>query len=380
MDEKGENMSYEILPGATIGIIGEGITSRYLAQAAHNMGYQVAAYSSTAESAVFKDADYRFLGDKDNDDEIESFAALSNMITYTSAWLPTQITDKLANQTVPQGTTILDITDDHALAKAFYENESLNILPYETGSSLDEIAQAGARLGYPIIVKPIFKHKHIDDQVILRGDWDLGLVAPLIDGGTLLVEPWLENTKSFVMTAVRGSHDDTTLYPLRQVETPEQGLTRAWTVGDVSDEIVTEIKHVTEKLGRALNYIGAYDVTFLVSENGTLYLRNVIPGLSKTTVLYDVSVNISVTMQHLRAVTGQRLAEVIFEESAVYMPITEKEADKLYRHWQIQPRWQISMYQLPSLLPQMGHVLAVGSSSEQLLNQLHVAGVWQFND
>ena len=62
------------------------------------------------------------------------------------------------------------------------------------------------------------------------------------------------------------------------------------------------------------------------------------------------------------------------------MPITEKEADKLYRHWQIQPRWQISMYQLPSLLPQMGHVLAVGSSSEQLLNQLHVAGVWQFND
>ncbi|HJG84098.1 MAG TPA: ATP-grasp domain-containing protein [Weissella thailandensis] len=373
-------MSYEILPGTTIGIIGEGITSRYLAQAAHNMGYQVAAYSSTAESAVFKDADYRFLGDKDNDDEIESFAALSDMITYTSAWLPTQITDKLANQTVPQGTTILDITDDHALAKAFYENESLNILPYETGSSLDEIAQAGAKLGYPIIVKPIFKHKHIDDQVILRGDWDLGLVAPLIDGGTLLVEPWLENTKSFVMTAVRGSHDDTTLYPLRQVETPEQGLTRAWTVGDVSDEIVTEIKHVTEKLGRALNYIGAYDVTFLLSENGTLYLRNVIPGLSKTTVLYDVSVNISVTMQHLRAVTGQRLAEVIFEESAVYMPITEKEADKLYRHWQIQPHWQISMYQLPSLLPQMGHVLAVGSSSEQLLNQLHVAGVWQFND
>ncbi|WP_258089124.1 ATP-grasp domain-containing protein [Weissella fangxianensis] len=373
-------MSYEILPGKTIGIIGEGITSRYLAQAAHNMGYQVAAYSSTAESAVLKGADYRFLGDKDNDDEIESFVALSNMITYTSAWLPTQITDKLANQTVPQGTTILDITDDHALAKAFYENESLNILPYETGSSLDEIAQAGARLGYPIIVKPIFKHKHIDDQVILRGDWDLGLVAPLIDGGTLLVEPWLENTKSFVMTAVRGTHDDTTLYPLRQVETPEQGLTRAWTVGDVSDEIVTEIKHVTEKLGSALNYIGAYDVTFLVSENGTLYLRNVIPGLSKTTVLYDVSVNISVTMQHLRAVTGQRLAEVIFEESAVYMPITEKEADKLYRHWQIQPHWQISMYQLPGLLPQMGHVLAVGSSSEQLLNQLHVAGVWQFND
>lgn len=114
MDEKGENMSYEILPGATIGIIGEGITSRYLAQAAHNMGYQVAAYSSTAESVVFKDADYRFLGEKDNDDEIESFVALSDMITYTSAWLPTQITNQLTNQVVPQGTTILDITDDHA--------------------------------------------------------------------------------------------------------------------------------------------------------------------------------------------------------------------------------------------------------------------------
>ena len=137
---------------------------------------------------------------------------------------------------------------------------------------------------------------------------------------------------------------------------------------------------MTEKLGQALNYIGAYDVTFLVSENGTLYLRNTIPGLSKTTVLYDVSVNIGVTMQHLRAVTGQRLSEVVFEAAAIYMPISDKEESKLYRHWQIQPHWQVSIYHSSTLLPQIGHVLAAGSSSEQLLNQLHVAGVWQFND
>jgi 5-(carboxyamino)imidazole ribonucleotide synthase len=95
-------MSYEVLPGKTIGIIGDGITSRYLAQAAHNMGYHIAGYSSYAESVLLKEADYRFVGQEDNDDEIESFVALSDIITYTSAWLPMQITDQLTNQVVPQ--------------------------------------------------------------------------------------------------------------------------------------------------------------------------------------------------------------------------------------------------------------------------------------
>ncbi len=373
-------MSYEVLPGKTIGIIGDGITSRYLAQAAHNMGYHIAGYSSYAESVLLKEADYRFVGQEDNDDEIESFVALSDIITYTSAWLPMQITDQLTNQVVPQGTNILDITDDHALAKAFYESESLNILPYETGSSLDEIAQAGTKLGYPIIVKPVFKHKNIDDQVILRGEWDLGLVAPMIDGSTLLIEPWLDNTQSFVMTAVRSANNEIALYPLRQVQAISANLNSAWTVGNIADAVVGEITKVTEKLGAALNYVGAYDVTFLLSDHGTLYLRNVIPGLSKTTVLYDVSVNISVASQHLRAITGQKLADVVFEHAAVYLPITEKEEPLLYRHWQIQSHWQIAMYSFGNLLPQTGHVLAYGTSSEQLLNQLQVAGIWQFDN
>ncbi len=373
-------MSYEVLPGKTIGIIGDGITSRYLAQAAHNMGYHIAGYSSYAESVLLKEADYRFVGQEDNDDEIESFVALSDIITYTSAWLPMQITDQLTNQVVPQGTNILDITDDHALAKAFYESESLNILPYETGSSLDEIAQAGTKLGYPIIVKPVFKHKNIDDQVILRGEWDLGLVAPMIDGSTLLIEPWLDNTQSFVMTAVRSANNEIALYPLRQVQAISANLNSAWTVGNIADAVVGEITKVTEKLGAALNYVGAYDVTFLLSDHGTLYLRNVIPGLSKTTVLYDVSVNISVASQHLRAITGQKLADVVFEHAAVYLPITEKEGPLLYRHWRIQSHWQIAMYRFGNLLPQTGHVLAYGTSSEQLLNQLQVAGIWQFDN
>src|SRR5699024_11440315 len=100
MDEKGENMSYEILPGTTIGIIGEGITSRYLAQAAHNMGYQVAAYSSAAESAVFKDADYRFLGDKDIIIEFKSLASHLTLITIPPSCFPKKLTIKLDIKTV----------------------------------------------------------------------------------------------------------------------------------------------------------------------------------------------------------------------------------------------------------------------------------------
>ena len=153
-------MSLEFLPGSTIGILGDDMMSQYVAQVAHNMGYNVAAYSTNPEAPVLSEADYRFVETAGDLTALQNFLALSSMVTYTSSWLPAKVIDALAESRLPQGTDLLQLTDDHALGRAFAESQSLNILPYETVSSLDEVAHAAADLGYPVVVKPIFKHKH----------------------------------------------------------------------------------------------------------------------------------------------------------------------------------------------------------------------------
>lgn len=373
-------MSLEFLPGSTLGILGDGVTSRTLAQSAHNMGYNVAAYSTNPDAPVLAEADYRFVEQGNQLTEFESFMALSSMVTYTSSWLPANMITELQSARLPQGTELLELTDDHALGRAFSEAQSFNILPYATVSSLDEVAHAAAELGYPVVVKPIFKHKHHDDTVILRGDWDLGLVAPMIDGGTLIVETWLDDAQEFAMTAVRGVNGEIKTYPLRQTMVAQQQLRRAWTVGDIADDLMTVMLGVTERVGDVLQYIGAYNVAFFYSATGNLYVRDIAAGIQPTATLYDATTNVSVAEQHLRAITGQALTDVLMSQAAVYMPFTADQIDALSRHWSIQSNWKFSFYQNDMMLPQAGHVLACGSSANQLFNQLHVAGVWEFEE
>ena len=108
-------MSLEFLPGSTLGILGDGVTSRTLAQSAHNMGYNVAAYSTNPDAPVLAEADYRFVEQGNQLTEFESFMALSSMVTYTSSWLPANMITELQSARLPQGTELLELTDDHAL-------------------------------------------------------------------------------------------------------------------------------------------------------------------------------------------------------------------------------------------------------------------------
>ena len=373
-------MSLEFLPGSTIGILGDDMMSQYVAQVAHNMGYNVAAYSTNPEAPVLSEADYRFVETAGDLTALQNFLALSSMVTYTSSWLPAKVIDALTESRLPQGTDLLQLTDDHALGRAFAESQSLNILPYETVSSLDEVAHAAADLGYPVVVKPIFKHKHHDDTVILRGDWDLGLVAPMIDGGTLIVETWLDDVQEFAMTAVRGVTGDIKIYPLRQTAVATDHMRRAWTIGDIADDLMTVMLGVTEQVGEALQYIGAYNVAFFYSSTGNLYIRDIAAGFQETAAVYTATTNVSVAEQHVRAITGQALSDILINQAAIYMPFTTEQVPALMRHWEIQANWQIYFYRFPDTTGKAGYVLACGPSVTLLFNQLHVAGVWQFDD
>jgi len=372
-------MSFEILPEATIGIISDNIMGKYLAQVAHNMGYSVAAYSTLKNAPILQEADYCFVDDGDALVEFENFLALVTVVTYTSGWLPPKLVAMLKDVNLPQGTELLELTDDHALGRAFSETQALNLLPYESVSSLDEVATAVRNLGYPVVVKPIFKHKHHDDTVILRGDWDLGLVAPLIDGGALLVESWLDNLQEFSITAVRNQQGQLQLYPIRQTQRIANNLRRAWTIDELSDEVAAVMTEITTKIGHNINVIGTFSVNFFYSATGNLYVRDITGGIEDTAILYDVTTSFSVLAQHLRAITGQALADVLLTQAGIYMPITVDQKEALFRHWQIQPNWQVYLATQPTVNQQAGYVLTTGSAATQLFNQLHVAGIWDFD-
>lgn len=373
-------MRKEVFPGATIGIYGDDNRAADLAMQAQKMGYQVAVLSNHKKAPALRFADYRFVADVENWQQAQDeFVGLSEITTYASDWLPFSMTERLDADKLPQGKDMLELTDDHALSRALFESQSMNILPYVMVSSLDEVALAAKQLGYPVVVKPIFKHQHHEETLVLEGEWDLGRVARLIDGSTLIMQTWLTDVREFAMTAVRDQKGELSIYPMRETQIDEQNFRRAWLVSDVTDEFHQEIESITRRLGQALNYVGAYTVSFLYNtQNGFLYVRDVAGGITETTQLYGVATNVSVEEQHLRAITGQAMKSVMLVDHAMMMPFTEWQEERLYRHWSIKSNWDIVRYQEVDEHQQAGYVLVTGTTTDNIMNQLKIANIWDF--
>jgi 5-(carboxyamino)imidazole ribonucleotide synthase len=373
-------MQETLLPGLTIGIYGQNRASQDLVIAAKKMGYHTAVLSVESKAPALEYADLKFIAQSENWQQVQNeFSTLSNMITYGSSWLPSQLIDKLDLEKLPQGKEMLELTDDHAMSRALFESQSMNILPYVMVSTLNEVVEAAKQLGFPVVVKPIFKHQQHERTVVLQGEWDLGNVAGLIDGSTLIVQTWLDNVREFAMTAVRNQKGEFVFYPLRQTEVDENGLRRAWIVENVTPEFSDEVRAITQRLGDAVNYVGAYSVSFLYGNNGFLYVRDLAAGITETARVYDLATNIAVPEQHLRAITGQALINVELIKPTVLMPFVDGQKAALYRHWQIKPEWRISTF-WEHQEKQAGYVLASGEKTDDLLNQLKIANVWKFKE
>lgn len=365
-------MSLELLPGSVIGILGDQTSSHYLIQTAHNLGYTVATYTDQTNLVTSGEADYQFKGT----DQWETFVGISSVITYTSTWLTLEMTEKLAKLSLPQGVNLLEMTDDHAISRAFLESIGVNILPYALAISLEEIAGNAHRLGYPVVVKPIFKHGPHSQRVILHGEYDLGLVAPLIDGGTLLVESWLDNVAELTVTAVRDGQGDVVIYPINYRKLLDQQNALLWSsTNQLPADVVEAVNYTVEQIGQNIASVGAYTVAFLYSDTGNLYVRDVLAGLDDNSVLYSTTANISVYENHLRALAGQALAPVREVQQAILLPFNSEQIDKLQKHWQIKPEWRVFYH--PG--NQSGYVITSGRSMDELWNQLLIAGVWDLS-
>lgn len=368
-------MAFHLLPGNTMGIMSDDLTGQTLAQHAHDMGFNVAGFSEFPDAPVLSEADEAFIGQE----QLEEFKAKSDVITYTAPWLSPDLIDQLQGTVLPQGLDLVSITGDHAISRAFNEAYAVNILPYRIATSLDDVEESGRILGYPVVVKPIFKHKHHDETVILHGMWDLGLVAPMVDGGTMLVENWLDPVREFSVTAVRSEQGDVQAFPIRETKKQMQHLRQAWTVDDLDADLIEAIQDVLTRISTALDYVGAFSVNFFFSAEGNLYVRDVLPGLHATDGVYEGITSISVAQQHLRAITGQPLQTIKQFGAAMYLPVTARERTSVIWNWGIQDTWSVNLYRNPGTALKIGHVNIIGSNTNDLLQKVSATQVWNID-
>lgn len=373
-------MTTAIYPGSTLGIIGIDRNGGALIACAKKAGFNVVVYVDHARPAITKMADETIVGAYNDRAKLTEFGETCDAILYQTPNVDSRVMHYL-NQyaAVPQGINGLEIIQDRLMERAFLDQVNINIAPYVTVVSLDDVYQSIDSIGYPALLKPI--QRGLGEQsMIIRRQSDITRAADFIDTGTYLLESWIDHTAEYTMTAATDGKD-TEIFPLAKLNfSKDRQLISVASPAEVNDDLLQEMQRIVQSVADSLQYNGVFSVNFYVTGTGSLYVKNVELGLTSIANIYDTTANVNQYEEQIRAAVGMPLHIIQPLQVGLLMVVRKYQQTAIQRQWLIKNNWQFRFFNDREGDDQsiLGFVWVTGSVNlVDLENQVDDTEVWQ---
>ncbi|MCC4508047.1 ATP-grasp domain-containing protein [Lactobacillus reuteri] len=333
-----------IYPGSTLGIIGINRNGAALIAAAKKAGFNVGVYVDRSQPSVTKMADFTIVGAMNDRAKLTQFGEACDAVIYQTPNVDSRVLHFLNQYAViPQGINALEIVQDRLMERAFLDQVNINIAPYVTVVSLDDVYQSIDSIGYPALLKPIQRGIGENSMLIERQS-DITRAADFIDTGTYLLESWIEHTNEYTMTAATDGKD-TEIFPLAQLHyNDKRQLISVATPANIHDDMLKEMQRIVKSVAASLEYRGVFSVNFYVTSTGTLYVKNIEPGLTSIANIYDVTTNVDQYEEQLRSAVGMPLHVITPLQIGLLMVVRNYQSRAIQRQWLLKNNWQFRFF------------------------------------
>ncbi len=333
-----------IYPGSTLGIIGINRNGAALIAAAKKAGFNVWVYVDRSQPSVTKMADFTIVGAMNDRAKLTQFGEACDAVIYQTPNVDSRVLHFLSQYAViPQGINALEIVQDRLMERAFLDQVNINIAPYVTVVSLDDVYQSIDSIGYPALLKPIQRGIGENSMLIERQS-DITRAADFIDTGTYLLESWIEHTNEYTMTAATDGKD-TEIFPLAQLHyNDKRQLISVATPANIHDDMLKEMQRIVKSVAASLEYRGVFSVNFYVTSTGTLYVKNIEPGLTSIANIYDVTANVDQYEEQLRSAVGMPLHVITPLQIGLLMVVRNYQSRAIQRQWLLKNNWQFRFF------------------------------------
>ncbi len=310
----------QILPGATIGILGGGQLGRMLALAAAPLGYRVHIFAPEGE-LVAGDVSARCTRAAYEDrDALSAFAAGCDVITYEFENVPSDTVAFLEGlKPVRPGHEALDVAQDRLSEKRFVEALGGLTAPYRAVDTLDELRAAVADLGLPAILKTRRFGYDGKGQVRINAAAECDAAFAALGGPDLILEGFVRFAAEFSIIVARcpggqeahfpaclNSHEDGIL---SRTQVPATGLDAAH---------VEAATALVVRIADSLGYVGVLTCEFFATDAGPVF-NEMAPRVHNSGHWTIEGARTSQFEQHIRAICGLPLGPVALTAGRIEM-------------------------------------------------------------
>lgn len=316
------------MDGRTVGCLGGGQLGRMMAEVAHRLGIRMAVLDSMGiASPAGQVAELSVEGSLQDEEKIRELASISDVLTIEIEHVNADVLAQLEQEghTVHPNAATIRLIQDKYLQKQHFAAHDVPLPEFLDVPTLHAARDAGARFGYPYMLKNKRFAYDGKGNAVVRSEADIQSAVDRLTGatpssssssaaagsakhdgligGSLYAEKWVPFTKELAVMVVR-THAGVVSYPV--VETIQQDSICHIVIAParISPQAARNASAIVEAAIASLPGLGIYGVELFLLPDDSILLNEVAPRPHNSGHYTMEACDVGQFEMHLRAVLG----------------------------------------------------------------------------
>jgi len=291
-----------------IGVLGAGQLGRMLALAGYPLDMTFSFYDTSGAPSVGLGTVY--IDPDDTQQELDRFLEQVDLVTYEFEHLPLGLARAVeARKPLHPSSESLRVCQNRAEEKALFTELGIPTPRYRLVQSAEELAQAAAELGCPVVAKSVTEGYDGKGQAVLRSPAEAQTAWDSIRHPQLIVEAFVDFTRELSIIAVRSSRGEVAIYPMAE-NNHQAGILR-YSIAPapkLSPDLDAQARNYIHRLLERLGHVGVLTLELFETADGLL-ANEMAPRVHNSGHWTQNGCPTSQFENHLRAVAGLPLGD-----------------------------------------------------------------------
>lgn len=271
-------MSTQLLPGATLGMLGGGQLGRMFTIAARNMGYNVIVLEPDTGSPAGQLANKHIVAAYDDANALAEMSERCDVITTEFENIPAEVLNKLAESVpVHPSSSAVEKAQDRIVEKEFILSCGLLPVPYGVIKSQSDIATVAKDLTFPAILKTARFGYDGKGQQVVNSVEEVEAAFKEVDQVDCVLEQRIDLDCEISVVLGRNQKGESNCFPVSENIHRDGILYQSVCPASVDANIITAAQAAAKRIADKLDYIGVLAVEFFISKQGDLLVNEMAP-------------------------------------------------------------------------------------------------------
>jgi 5-(carboxyamino)imidazole ribonucleotide synthase len=266
----------------TLGILGGGQLAKMLANDAYRMGINICIIENGENSPAGDMTKNDFYKGWFNDEDLERFIELSDIVTLENEFISTDILERinLKKKVYPSPDTMRLVQDKYT-QKLTFSNNGIDVAKFEKLDSIDSAVEFGELVKYPFLIKTRKLGYDGYGNFTVKSKEDINTAWKKFKSDNpdreLMGESFIDFSKELAVMVARSVSGEIEVYPC--VETIQQNHICHMVIApaEIDETIRKKAQEIAVKCVESINGVGVFGVEMFLTNSNNILVNEIAP-------------------------------------------------------------------------------------------------------